>query len=85
MKYSPKRARVEPEGDLMGKNNSVTSSGTQGQKSAELVKVCLGCKKRYDEIRGWIPCDPAVYEDGSVLLSHALCSECKKRMYPGYV
>ncbi len=70
----------------MGKNNSVTPSGMYyEQNPAELIKICAGCKKRYDEIRGWIPFDRAVEEeddDEPLLLSHALCPDCTKRLYP---
>ncbi len=68
----------------MGKNNNVTPETTE-QKPAEVIKICAGCKKRYDETMGWIPFDPVVEENGSVLFSHALCPECLKRIYSQYL
>jgi hypothetical protein len=64
--------------------SNVKLSGAKEAHLEEMIKICVGCKKIYREIVEWIPSEPDLSGDQLLLLTHALCPECKKRMYPEY-
>ena len=47
-----------------------------------ILPVCSSCKKIRDEKNEWVPVDSYLHDRSAAQLSHGICPECKKKLYP---
>jgi CheY-like chemotaxis protein len=68
--------------ELRQKNRDLEAALSQVKRLSGLLPICAGCKKIRDDQGYWQ--DVAVYiqDHSEAELSHGLCSDCAKRLYP---
>ena len=68
--------------ELRQKNRELEAALSQVKRLSGLLPICAGCKKIRDDQGYWQ--DVAVYiqDHSEAELSHGLCSDCAKRLYP---
>ena len=69
-------------GKLRQKNRELEAALSQVKRLSGLLPICASCKKIRDDQGYWQ--DVAVYiqDHSEAELSHGLCSDCAKRLYP---
>ncbi|HTR80515.1 MAG TPA: hypothetical protein VMM58_02725 [Bacteroidota bacterium] len=50
-----------------------------------LLPICANCKKYRDDNGNWVPIEKYLTENGSAIVSHAMCPDCIDLFYPEYV
>ncbi len=50
----------------------------------QLISVCSNCHRRREEGGGWCRCGEEAKDPG-VLLTHGLCPDCLRLLYPEFV
>ena len=68
--------------ELRQKNRDLEAALSQVKRLSGLLPICASCKKIRDDQGYWQ--DVAVYirDHSEAELSHGLCADCAKRLYP---
>lgn len=83
------RLRVEGElrktaDDLAVSNEALKKSLAEVRTLRGILPICSGCKKIRDDKGYWEHLESYITSNTGALLSHGICPECMKKMYPGY-
>ena len=50
-----------------------------------LLSMCASCKSVRDDDDQWEPVEAYLQRHGEIAVSHDICQECARQLYPGYV
>ncbi len=50
-----------------------------------LLPICANCKKYRNDAGEWLPIEKYLVDNGSPRLSHGMCPDCLKLLYPSHV
>ena len=48
------------------------------------LSMCSACSRVRDKNDNWVSIDETQIDNGNVRISHGICPECRKILYPGY-
>ena len=49
-----------------------------------IIPICSSCKKIRDDEGSWKQLETYISEHTDAAFSHGICTECAKKLYPGY-
>ena len=53
-------------------------------RKEDLIIICAHCRKARDKKGNWIPVNEVLLQKAGLPISHGLCPDCVKKLYPDY-
>jgi len=72
----------ERNNELIDKNNQLQQALDEVKKLSGIVPVCANCQKIKNENNEWVMPDVYIQNHSEADLSHTLCPDCAKKLYP---
>ncbi len=70
--------------ELKRKNEDLLRARTEIQNLKSLLPVCANCKKVRNDDGEWEPLEQYLHEHSGTSISHGICPECRKKLYPDF-
>lgn len=68
--------------ELQEKNREIKKALSEVKTLSGLLPICASCKKIRDDKGYWNKLEAYIYEHTDIQLSHGICPDCAKKLYP---